>query len=72
MRRVNRSTMTILLMSAAIGGQNAPVVSAGLVPGLIGVFEVNVRVPEQPAGTYPLVIQAGGVPSNQLAVNVSP
>ena len=59
-------------MSAAIGGQNAPVLSAGLVPGLIGVFEVNVRVPEQPAGTYPLVIQAGGVPSNKLAVNVSP
>jgi uncharacterized protein (TIGR03437 family) len=62
----------MVAVSATIGGQVARMLSAGLAPGLVGVFQVNLRVPEQPPGTYPLVIQAGGVPSNSLAVNIGP
>ena len=59
-------------LSATIGGQNSPVLAAGLAPGLVGVFEVILRVPVQPPGNYPLVIQASGVQSNSVAVNIGP
>jgi uncharacterized protein (TIGR03437 family) len=57
-------------LSASIGGQTAPVLAAGLEPGLVGVFTVTLRVPPQAPGNHPLVIQAGGVLSNSLAVNI--
>ncbi len=57
-------------VSAAIGGESTPVLSAGLAPGLVGVFNVTLIVPDEPPGDYPLVIQAGGIPSNSLAVNI--
>ena len=57
-------------LSASIGGQNATVLAAGLAPGLVGVFTVTLSVPQQALGNYPLVIQAGGVSSNSLAVNI--
>ncbi|HEV8037728.1 MAG TPA: hypothetical protein VGP62_02620 [Bryobacteraceae bacterium] len=59
-------------LSAAMGGQNTAVLSAGLAPGLVGVFEVILTVPVEPAGIYPLVIQAGGVSSNSIMVNIAP
>jgi uncharacterized protein (TIGR03437 family) len=63
------SNATVAL-GATIGGQTVPVLSAGLAPGLVGIFEVILRVPEQPPGIYSLVIQAGGVPSNSVVVRV--
>jgi uncharacterized protein (TIGR03437 family) len=57
-------------VSAMIGSQTAAVLAAGLAPGLVGVFKVLLSVPDQPPGKYPLVIQAGGVPSNSLAVYI--
>jgi uncharacterized protein (TIGR03437 family) len=57
-------------LSATIGGQTAPILAAGLAPGLVGMFKVILSVPAQPPGNYPLVIDAGGVPSNSLAVNI--
>ena len=57
-------------LSASIGGQNATVLAAGLAPGLVGVFTVTLSVPQQAPGNHPLVIQAGGVSSNSLAVNL--
>ncbi len=57
-------------LSATIGGQTAPILAAGLAPGLVGVFKVILSVPAQPLGNYPLVIHAGGVPSNSIAVNI--
>ena len=57
-------------LRTTIGGQTATVLSARQTPGMVGVFAVNLRVPEQPPGTYPLVIEANGVPSNTIAVSV--
>jgi uncharacterized protein (TIGR03437 family) len=59
-------------LSAAIGGQNAPILNAGLAPGLVGVFKVILNVPAQTPGNYSLVIQAAGVSSNSLAVSIGP
>jgi len=36
----------------------------------VGVFTVTLSVPQQAPGNHPLVIQAGGVSSNSLAVNL--
>jgi uncharacterized protein (TIGR03437 family) len=60
----------VVAIGATIGSQTAPVLAASLAPGLVGVFQVILRVPGEVSGSYPLVIQAGGVPSNSLAVNV--
>jgi uncharacterized protein (TIGR03437 family) len=60
----------VVSIGATIGSQTAPVLAASLAPGLIGVFKVILSVPAEPPGNYPLVIQAGGVPSNSLAVSI--
>ena len=59
-----------LLVSADIGGQIATVLSVGVAPGLPGVFQVNLRVPDNLLGVYPLVIQSGGVTSNTVDVSI--
>jgi uncharacterized protein (TIGR03437 family) len=47
--------------AVTIGDQPAQVLFAGLAPGFVGAYQVNVRVPSGlPAGPAPLVISAGG------------
>lgn len=68
----------IVPLTATIGGASTPVLSAELAPGMVGVFNVTLTVPDQAPGNYPLVvplvvplvIQAGGVPSNSLALHI--
>jgi uncharacterized protein (TIGR03437 family) len=68
----------IVPLSATIGGASAAVLSAGLAPGMVGVFNVTLTVPDQPPGNFPLIVpsvvplvmQAGGAPSNSLAVTI--
>ena len=58
-------------VSATIGTQTAQVLFAGLAPGLVGVFQVNVAVPAGMAtGSYPLTITAGTQASNSAPINV--
>jgi uncharacterized protein (TIGR03437 family) len=57
-------------VSATIGGKIAPVLSTILAPGLVGVFELTLEVPNQPPGNYPLVVEAGGISSNSVPVSV--
>lgn len=57
-----------LTVTAAIGRQAADVLFAGLAPGLVGVYQVNLRVPVQAPGSYPLIVQAGGASSNAALV----
>lgn len=51
-------------VSATIGGAPAPIYFAGLTPGLIGVCQVNVQIPDIAAGEVPLLIKIGPVFSN--------
>ena len=57
-------------ISANIGGQNVEVTFAGMAPGLVGVFQVNLRIPALAAGDYPLSIGVGPVLSNAALVTV--
>src|SRR5579871_66508 len=64
--------VTTAMVTATIGGQNAPVSFAGLTPGNAGLYQINLQVPSGlTTGTYPLVINAGGTASaNKLTISV--
>jgi len=58
-------------VTATIGGQPAVVHFAGLTPGFVGLYQVNVQVPAGVTpGTTQLVILQSGVPSNTVTVAV--
>jgi uncharacterized protein (TIGR03437 family) len=56
---------------ARIGGVEAKIDFVGLTPGLLGVFQVNLRpVFETPLGDQPVVISVAGFDSNAATVTV--
>jgi uncharacterized protein (TIGR03437 family) len=57
-------------ISATVGGQNAEVTFAGMTPGLVGVFQVNLRIPALAAGDYPLAVGIGTATSNRALITV--
>jgi uncharacterized protein (TIGR03437 family) len=59
-------------VSVTIGGQPAAVQYAGLTPGLVGLYQVNVQIPGgvTPGPSVPLVISQDGVPSNTVTVGI--
>ena len=60
-----------VLPTATIGGVDAPVSFAGMAPGFVGLAQVDVQVPDLPAGTYPVVIKQGGQTSNSPVMDVT-
>lgn len=51
-------------VTATIAGRDATVLFAGLAPGMIGVYQVNILVPAStPSGTARLALYAGGIGS---------
>jgi uncharacterized protein (TIGR03437 family) len=61
-------------VTASIGGQTASVSFAGLAPGFVGLWQVNVVVPSglTTAGNYPLTVTVDGQTSNSANVSVTP
>jgi uncharacterized protein (TIGR03437 family) len=57
-------------VSVTVGGQNAEVTFAGMAPGLVGVFQVNLRIPALVPGDYPLAIGVGTGISNTALITV--
>jgi uncharacterized protein (TIGR03437 family) len=57
-------------VEASLGGAPASILFAGLTPGLIGVMQVNLIVPEVGAGAQPLVVTVGRAPANRVTVPV--
>jgi uncharacterized protein (TIGR03437 family) len=58
-------------VQAQIGGASAVITFAGLMPGFAGLLQMNLIVPEIPAGEQPLDISIGGVAANQALVYLS-
>ena len=65
-------SQTVNPVSVSIGGKNGSVSSAGLIPGLVGVYLINVMVPQGvPTGDQvPVVITAGGQASTPVTLSV--
>ena len=59
-------------VTATIGGINAPVHFAGLAPGFVGLYQVNVQVPAglTPGSAVPLVLTQAGVSSNTVTLAI--
>ena len=63
---------TTILPTATIGGEQATVSFAGLTPGFVGLYQINVEVPEAApsGGAVELVVSIGGVDSNAVTIAV--
>ena len=59
-------------VEASLGGQPAAVQFAGLAPGFVGLYQVNVVVPTniQPGSEVDPALTQNGVPSNTVTVAV--
>jgi uncharacterized protein (TIGR03437 family) len=64
---LSHATSTV---TATIGGTPATVLFAGLAPDFVGLYQVNIRIPELATGDYPLVVSVGGIASNPATVSV--
>ena len=57
----------VLPVAVTVGGESAPVLFAGSAPGLIGILQVNVRVPPLRPGPAAVVLFVGGARSQEGA-----
>jgi hypothetical protein len=56
---------------ATIGGVPATVEWAGLTPSSVGLYQVNVVVPNVPAGFLPVILSANGISSTPVYMQVN-
>lgn len=64
----------VVAVTAQVGGTDSKVSFAGLAPGFVGLYQLNVRIPPDtaPAPDIPVVISVGGVQSNSVTIPVAP
>ncbi len=62
---------TVATTTATIGDLPSTVEFSGLAPGFVGLAQVNLLVPDLPAGDYPVVVNIGGVASNAGTVSIA-
>jgi uncharacterized protein (TIGR03437 family) len=58
-------------VGATVGSVPANVVFAGLTPGSVGLMQVNLQIPDLPAGNYPVKVTVGPEVSNTPTIAVS-
>ena len=62
----------VVPVEAQVGGKPATVHFAGLAPGFVGLYQVNVEIPAdvEPGPAVPLLLLQNGVPSNTVTIAV--
>ena len=65
-------SLTTTLPTVTVGGMSASVSFSGLAPGFVGLYQVNIQVPQNaPVGdAVPVVLSIGGVTSNTVTMAV--
>jgi len=53
-----------------IGGKAATLQFAGLAPGFVGLMQMNIQIPDVPAGELPLEVSVGGVSAQQTTISI--
>ncbi len=53
-----------------IGGQNATVLFSGLTPTVVGLYQINLTVPNVSAGAKPITVTIGGVTSKPSSIQI--
>ncbi|HYL37027.1 MAG TPA: hypothetical protein VEV17_14020 [Bryobacteraceae bacterium] len=61
----------LIMPTVSIGGSDAPVTSATMLPGMVGIGQIIAQVPDLPAGDYPVVITQENLSSNGPVMSVS-
>jgi uncharacterized protein (TIGR03437 family) len=57
--------------SLTLGGQNIPILFSGLTPGLVGLYQINIQIPQNtPGGNQVLIVSQDGIASNTTIVPV--
>jgi uncharacterized protein (TIGR03437 family) len=71
---VNPLATTLATPTVTVGGVQGTVSYSGLAPGYVGLYQINVQVPDgAPTGpNVPIVLTIGGVPSNTATIAVDP
>ena len=62
----------LVVPTVTIGGMNADVAFAGMTPGLVGLAQINAKVPDLSPGTYAVMIVQGDQTSNAPVLAVGP
>jgi uncharacterized protein (TIGR03437 family) len=70
--QLSATTQGVTVSFGGAGGVTVPAEFAGLVPGLVGFYQVNVAIPSgvTPSDSVPISIAIGGVPSNTVTIAV--
>jgi uncharacterized protein (TIGR03437 family) len=55
-----------------VAGVSAPILFAGIPPGLVGVTQINFQVPQVAPGDQPVVVTVGGQPGRSAILTVLP
>jgi uncharacterized protein (TIGR03437 family) len=68
----NPPAQTLAFPTVTLGGQPAAVIFSGLAPNFVGLYQVNIQIPNTaPSGSaIPLVLSIGGVTSNTATIAV--
>ena len=67
----NPVVLPTLPVTAIIGGLPADVLFAGLTPGGVGLFQVNLTIPALASGNFPVIVTVGQGHSNAPLISVS-
>jgi chitinase len=61
---------TTLTTSVTIGGKEAPVMFSGLTPGYVGLYQINLTVPNAASGAQDLIVTVDGVASSTVKIAI--